>query len=326
MQHDGAMRICVGAITFRRPNLLGGLLRSFENLRAPPNATLIFLIVDNDAAMSAAIAVKNFQSRLKEGIVLYTVEARAGIPIARNRAVQEAIAAGADYLAFADDDEEVHPDWVCELVAAAVERKLDLVGGPVRCLSSDISMDLWSKALMTGIVARDMKKERSARRRAEKGLESNIVIVTNNWLVDLAWLRQTNLKFDEALRFSGGSDAKFYADARALSVRSGWSTSAVVYERVPLSRIGFGYQFDRARNQAIASFRRRHAVNTPRVMLTTLLSSAVKVLGCAACVAGVPIFGGRALIQVARQSGWAVGRMQALFGGTSSLYSTTDGD
>jgi glycosyltransferase involved in cell wall biosynthesis len=307
--------------------MLGGLLRSFHRLKAPRNANLIFLIVDNDAAGSAEAAVEQFRSERTDATAVYVIEARQGIPMARNRAIQEAVALGADFLAFVDDDEEADPDWICKLFAVIADRKLDLVGGPVRCLPSyGRPQSFWTVTLMAGISARYRKKERSARRLVERGLDETIVVITNNWMIDLAWLKRVNLCFDESLRYSGGSDALFYKQARALGARSGWSTSALVYERIPASRVTFAYQFNRARNQAIASFKRRHGTISPLAVLATLSSSSLKLVGCAACIVGLPIFGGRALIQLARQSGWVTGRIQAIFRADSSLYATVDGE
>jgi hypothetical protein len=233
----------------------------------------------------------------------------------------------ADYLAFVDDDETADPEWLVELFGAARARGLDLVGGPVRCAdwAEDAPPGRWQGLVFEGIRSRYLTKERQASRRYRQGAEGDIVIVTNNWLLDLGWQRRTGLRFDESLRETGGSDALFYRQARTLGVRSGWSETAIVRERVPRSRATFAYQFDRARHQSMASFRRNHPTVTASAATAAVLSCVVKAVGCAACILAIPFVGGAALIQFARQTGWAAGRLQALAGRKSSLYSTADG-
>jgi succinoglycan biosynthesis protein ExoM len=200
------MRICVAAITFRRPLMLEALLHSFLELRTPQGTELCFLVVDNDAQRSAAATVAAFNTQNSRSNVQYVVEVEPGIPFARNRALHEARTLGYSYLAFVDDDETVEPDWLVELFGAAQNRGLELVGGPVRCANwaEAVPPSRWQRLIFDGIRWRYLHKERAAIRLYRKGRERDIVVVTNNWLINLAWQQRTGLLFDESLRDTGG--------------------------------------------------------------------------------------------------------------------------
>ncbi len=320
----GKQRICVAVITFKRPLMLKALLESFSALRIPADMELCFLIVDNDPQGSAYWLAAEFEARIK---LRYVVEPETGIPFARNRALREAHALGAGFLAFIDDDETADPDWLVELAASANARRLELVGGPVRCgdWAGNEPPTRWQRLVFEGIRSRYTAKEKSASHRFRLGKEGETVVVTNNWLLDLEWQKRTGLRFDESLRETGGSDALFYREAKRLGIRSGWSVSAIVRERVPLSRATFAYQFGRARHQSMASFQRNHPSLTAGAAALAITSSIVKIIICVLAVLALPFAGGRALILVARQGGWVAGRFQALAGRRSSLYSVPDG-
>jgi glycosyltransferase involved in cell wall biosynthesis len=325
---DGKLRVCVATITYRRPVMLAALLESFVELRLPSDTELLFLVVDNEEGGSAASVVNFYRERLRPNSVHYRLEPRRGIPFARNRALDAADAIGVDLLAFVDDDETVGPEWLLNLVAAHRNRGLHLVGGPVRFgeWETGAAPNRWSRLMLQGIRAHYADKERSANERARSGREGEIVVLTNNWLIDMNWLRKTQLRFNERLRFSGGSDALFYNQAKARGIRSGWCCDAVVRERIHPSRATFSHQFTRARSQAIASFHRNYTRVDTGVAIAAGFSCLLKAVGCMACAAMLPFKGGWALVQIARQSGWIVGRIQAIAtGGHSSLYLNPDG-
>ncbi len=110
-------RLCVATITHRRPVMLGALLASFTNVRSPAGMELCFLVVDNDRRRSAKASVAAFAASVA-GEARYVMEPQSGIPFARNRALNEAHAMGADFLAFVDDDEIVDADWLVEMIGA----------------------------------------------------------------------------------------------------------------------------------------------------------------------------------------------------------------
>lgn len=86
------------------------------------------IVVDNDPTGAARKVCREAAGALP--IALHFVEeAERGISFARNRAVAEALAQGADFVAFIDDDDLPEPDWLCRLVEKHWETGADVVGG-----------------------------------------------------------------------------------------------------------------------------------------------------------------------------------------------------
>jgi glycosyltransferase involved in cell wall biosynthesis len=60
----------------------------------------------------------------------YVVEPRRGLSFVRNRAISEARAARADFVAFLDDDEVATAPWLTELLRVQGRYAADVVTGP----------------------------------------------------------------------------------------------------------------------------------------------------------------------------------------------------
>jgi glycosyltransferase involved in cell wall biosynthesis len=124
----------------------------------------------------------------------------AGIPIARNAAIAAALRAGADYIAFLDDDEIAPEPWLMALLDALYASGADAVQGGVRQRSGDDAPDpIWRRVSPHG----------------RRAWETCASLATCNVLFK-AWLVQPPLalRFDETLRFTGGSDREFFLRAR----------------------------------------------------------------------------------------------------------------
>jgi succinoglycan biosynthesis protein ExoM len=83
------------------------------------------VVVDNDAARSAAGVCADFGERLR---LRYLVEPVRGIAPARNRAV---VASTGRFIAFIDDDNEASANWLASLHKEAERQNADGVFGPV---------------------------------------------------------------------------------------------------------------------------------------------------------------------------------------------------
>ena len=114
--------VCIA--TFRRP---GGLARLLGSLALQQGDVPGFevLVVDNDAAGSAAATCEPFRDRLR---LRYVVEPAHGIALARNRAVASS---DSRFLAFIDDDNEATPGWLASLHRVAEAQEADAVFGPI---------------------------------------------------------------------------------------------------------------------------------------------------------------------------------------------------
>ncbi|MGA9253598.1 MAG: glycosyltransferase, partial [Roseobacter sp.] len=130
--HTKTLKVVVSALTRRRPEMLGSLIGSWGTMDIPDNTQIVLLIVENDDAPRSAEHVAKYGTLENGTDVTYVHEPELGIPFGRNRAAKEAIAIGADLLAFVDDDEIVAKDWLVQLIDAYRTSEAVLIGGPLR--------------------------------------------------------------------------------------------------------------------------------------------------------------------------------------------------
>lgn len=309
------MRIAVGVITRRRPRPVSRLLASFVAMQRPEGCQVTFIVVENDKAPSLAREVETFRAQVAEPVV-YEVEPSTGIPFARNRVLDLARAKGAEFLTFVDDDEVVSPDWLPEMVRAASDRALILAGAPVHPLADPSErLTAWNRAVLSFFQTRSARRARTRAEAVAADRDHLLNVYTNNWIVNLNASDRLGARFDEALRFSGGSDTKFSMDVRRAGGRSGWVTSAPVYEIVPTSRLSLTYVFRRARDQAINA-----AVFGRKPVGSGLVFAALRTLEAVVLAMTAPIAGRRPIVRAAFKMGQATGRVSGVTGGRSLHY------
>ena len=318
------LKVMVAALTRRRPVMLTALIESWGAADLPPLTEVHFLIVENDDAPLSKTAVTEYGSLPNGAGLHYVLETEAGIPFGRNRAAKEALAMGADLLAFVDDDEVVAQDWLTEMIAAYRASDAVLLGGPLRVKPQIRSLPLVLRMMERSLDARYQRKEDRAARKADLTGTPGVTIVTNNWLGETGLFSDHGLWFDETMRHTGGTDSKFYAEVRQKGLPTGWVASAAVYEEIPTERLGLGYQFKRGRDQSSTNFHRKLAskASTRWSVLVTLPLKLIAALGLALAV---PVTRGRTLLDLVRVLGWCAGRIDALFGRRSTLYTVTTG-
>jgi succinoglycan biosynthesis protein ExoM len=132
MQH---IDVCV--CTYKRPQFLKRLMEELGRQETDGRFTYSIIVVDNDRLQSAQPVVSAFADSSAIPIK-YCVEARQSIPLARNKAVENA---HGDYIAFIDDDEFPTKWWLLTLLAACEKYGVDGVLGPVRPYFSDGAPD-----------------------------------------------------------------------------------------------------------------------------------------------------------------------------------------
>lgn len=312
---DAVTSIVVAVLTFKRPDELGEFLEVFAQIEKPARCRLMLLVVDNDAKASARELVAAWQKRIPG--LRYVVEPKVGIPVARNRAVREALACNADALCFIDDDEIPDGRWLVYLVAAWRHSGAHLVGGPVRVAAAPLHASPWQRLINASLAARARRKHAMTARAAASG--GRFTIVTNNWLCDLHWLASTALRFDERLLLTGGSDTAFCTAAVAAGCRKAWTPDAIVQETIGTDRLTLRYQLWRGMSQSMTHFRMKNLPLTPRlVVATAAIAAARALLGLLLLV--LPVYGIGSMTIAIRSLGWAVGRIQAIRGRESRLY------
>ena len=125
---SGAPHIGVCICTYKRPHFLKRLLEALADQDTDQAFTYSAVVVDNDALRSAEPVVSSFAATARFR-VLYCVEPRQNIALARNKAIE---AAQGDFIAFIDDDEFPKKDWLQTLFRACEKYGVDGVLGPVK--------------------------------------------------------------------------------------------------------------------------------------------------------------------------------------------------
>lgn len=283
--------VFVAALTYRRPEMLAILLENFLALEHPSGYDTHFLIVDNDASASARHVVESFAPRFGEDRLVYVVEPEPGIPFGRNRALREATDRGAKLLAFIDDDEYPDAAWLHELVAHHRQTGVVLVGGPVRLLPPDYPIGKWRRLLARSLIAHNAFVQAWSARRFRQG--RLLVIATNNWLGDIEWINDMQLRFDPALCDTAGDDAAFFVTVQARGGKVSWCERAIVNEHLPPGRLSVSYQFKRYRGFGITAARLGRSSSPDQLMrmLGGLILIVVPVLGWASPMIGLHMLG-----------------------------------
>jgi succinoglycan biosynthesis protein ExoM len=123
-----AKHISVCVCTFKRPSFLRRLLEKLGDQETSGLFTYSIVVADNDQLQSAKDVVSAFATASMIPIT-YCVESRQNIPLARNKAIENA---SGDFVAFIDDDEFPTRDWLVTLFRACAEYDVDGVLGPVK--------------------------------------------------------------------------------------------------------------------------------------------------------------------------------------------------
>jgi glycosyltransferase involved in cell wall biosynthesis len=215
--------ICV--CTYDRPFGLSLLLKALDALRLPQHYAdehIILVVVDNSEHGTARKTVNSFLETGRFGVT-YVQEKKKGLSFARNAALDAARQADASLLAFIDDDEVPHPDWLRHLLTALEVSGAAAAIGPV-C------------PIFTAMPFGRVPVGAYATRRSQTGgmVEDGY---TCNVVMRLSAIDDNAIRFDEAFNETGGEDTLFFQKWRQRGLKIAWAENAVVYEFVPAARI-----------------------------------------------------------------------------------------
>lgn len=308
----------IAVITCQRPKFLRLCIDALQKLHLPNSCDITVLIVDNDKYQSAKAGAECYNYSNSQLPIKYVWEPKLGIPFARNRAIDEARNLNADLLCFIDDDEMVDAMWLCNLIDHWRITKAELIGGPVFVSDLPRGASIFQRLMNLSLQKRATRKMERTRQAASNG--KKYTIVTNNWLCDLHWQSRCNLRFDESLQFTGGSDTAFFRKANKFGCETAWCNKAIVYENQELERLTIGYQFFRAASQSMNHYRIKNRGNCFARTISTSAMVFVKFVAGAALLI-VPIYGIASPVIAVRSIGWSWGRICAIAGKTSKLYS-----
>jgi glycosyltransferase involved in cell wall biosynthesis len=213
-------------------------VRSVLTQRGVDPAAIEILVVDNSAEGAARPVIDELTAAAREaGYGLrYVHEARPGIAQARNAGIRHA---GADLIAYIDDDEEAEPGWLASMLAALDRFQADAVGGPVLPIFEDgrpPNDPFWS-----WIYDNDEKVPSGSTYRATG---------SGNCLFYKSRCCPTDEPFDTAYGLTGGSDTRFFHNLANRGRRVLWCAEGVVHEYVPPARTRLAYGLRRRLQQS----------------------------------------------------------------------------
>jgi hypothetical protein len=189
--------VAVCVCTRARPLMLRRCLASLRGQsHGAAHFGMTLVVVDNNPE-PAARPIFEDEWRGADGELVHCP--RPGIPMARNAALEAALRAGADCIAFLDDDEVAPPGWLGSLVWALRASGADAVQGGVRALAADAD-DAAAATMLVPAGALSWEA-------CESLATSNVLFKA--WLV----APPLSLRFDETMQFTGGSDREFFMRA-----------------------------------------------------------------------------------------------------------------
>ncbi|PZQ45564.1 MAG: hypothetical protein DI551_07010 [Micavibrio aeruginosavorus] len=222
---SATVALCV--CTYKRPDYLKRLLDSLIHLRKTETITLF--VADNDAVGRTGLDFIEANRNQYPFEILCEVEPAAGISHARNRtlAMLEKSGKNFDYVAFTDDDIEVTPQWIHDLVKASNLYDADVVFGkreplfetvpPKEILESSFFQDDFACGCTGTVVPDGATCNALLRAKIFKDVGYNV--------------------FDTALTLTGGEDADFFAMLKKKGYKLIQCASALVYEIMPENRL-----------------------------------------------------------------------------------------
>lgn len=218
-----ALNVAICIITCHRPHGLEKLLDSLNNLTFSENAqpNIHVVVVDNDPQGSAEDIVSG------TGLIwphTYVVEQEKGIPFARNRCMEIALEQGSEWIAFLDDDEYCDAAWLDALLAMQKTGSADVVWGPVFPVYES-PVPAW------------MEKGGFYDRWHYENGQRITSAATNNVFFRTALVTEGKLRFNTAMRHTGGTDHLFFKQAVQRGYNIVWASEAKVWEDIPENRL-----------------------------------------------------------------------------------------
>lgn len=254
-------KVVISACTYKRPEGLKSLFLSLKGLQIPEDTDVTIRIIDNEKTPEAKSLVEDLSKQM-QCPVEYAHEQEPGIAPARNRALSEA--KNADFLAFVDDDETVHPSWLAELLKSQKRNNAHFVQGPVIMSAEDKKEQWWIDTLLF-----KLKTFPDDTPRHEAW--------SNNVLIDMDFIRKHELQFDPALRFDGGEDTLFFQQMHEKGAKGIFASKAIVYEVQPKERLNWSWALKR---QFRNGNTRAMIARKTKTVLGASVYSAMRAFGC----------------------------------------------
>ena len=323
---EAKTRVCIGVCTIKRPAMLLRCLRSLAAQEGAEGLDVHILVVDNDAAASAEAVVREAAPDCSFPIH-YHHEPRRGIPMARNRVLEEALALNAEWLAFIDDDQTARPTWLARHLLVASRDEADVIAPRVIVTFPD-PPPFWC-----------IPRPQDLNDYIEDGpLEGRRlhVTATNGVMLSAKLFRADGmgLRFKESLALGGGEDGDFFESAHRLGAVLVASRLPVVTEESHPARSSYwryslrGFSYGGSYTHR---YRMKHGL-WPAVKRYSGVS-AVRALRGAGQLLIAPVFVPFAMnrfkftaLEGGRNIAWAAGAIGSLFSLQYEFYRQIDGN
>ncbi len=206
---------------------LDHIRKMLEKRDASINSTVI--VVDNDPDASASAI---FEEAGLSGI--YVHEPRRGITMARNSAIEQALAIKADLLAFVDDDGWPDKDWLANMVMIQRATQAEVVRGRKYLVYPD-PIPFW-------VTAR--KKDPFGPKTRVRPVNERYVSA-GDVLISAKIVRDLGLRFDHRFALSSGEDTEFFTRAARKGAALVASDLPLMFEEVVPERCTYWRQVRR---------------------------------------------------------------------------------
>lgn len=308
----GTKLVIVAVCTYKRPKMLDICLHSLVSQTVPIDVILQIAVVDNDQFGSGHQSYTRFAHCYPFWSV-YLQEHKRGIASCRNKAIQYAREQEADFLAFIDDDEVAHEDWLMEHMERSGQ---DILSGQ-HVMHYPESIPNW---------AYSEKPKRIGKEGEDYGPGTGNMVLSSRVF--------NSLSFDETLGLGGGEDMDFLRRARLFGFRRYYVPNAIVYESAHPQRYTFFGTIKRCHWEYAADMRygiaRRGKFKailkkTPS-MVFALPISLMMAIGGLALYPAHNTYGLRMILKAGKIMARALGRLTAIYGHIPQSYTVTVGE
>jgi succinoglycan biosynthesis protein ExoM len=187
------------------------------------------VVVDDNPDRRAEPVALEFAGEFAHS-VSYRVAGRQDIALARNIALEAALALG-DWVVMTDDDCVPDATWLTELLQCQSRTGADAVSGRMVRRAPD-DAPRW-------IVEQEMLNQGVSVFATDSELST---ASTHNSMVSSRWLREhPDVRFDTRYGRIGGEDMMFFRQAHDSGLRIAYSADAIVYEDEPADRLTLRY-------------------------------------------------------------------------------------
>jgi succinoglycan biosynthesis protein ExoM len=217
--------LTIGIPSYKRPEMLEKLVLSIllSNIDRELIGALNIVVVDNDVERTAEPVIKqlienNTSTFFQLHYYNYPIK---GLSNVRNEILDKALFFQPDYIAFVDDDEYVHAEWLNELTRTVLNNHADFAVGP--------AIPVFENAVSSGLVYGFSNFDYVDQLKINYIHSGNLIIRT-------AFLLANNLRFDPRFNTLGAEDSYFGVSALKMGGSIYWAKQAIVYETIPAKR------------------------------------------------------------------------------------------